>query len=166
MHEHELRCYQYVKRSYAEVSGVLARDPLSLFQRATTTAADRARDLHAKLKVTVAGHEVDRDVRIEVTAVDRSGHPPAALVLPATALSFAWHAASDASLFPSMRAELTIYPLSDDETQLYLHGWYTPPGGLLGDAADAMGGHRLAEASVHRFLDDVAHRLEAEAEAA
>jgi len=84
------------------------------------------------------------------------------MVLPAIALAFTWHAATDARSFPSMRAELTAYPLSDDETALDLHGWYAPPGGLLGSAADALVGHRLAEASVRRFLDDVVRCLETE----
>ena len=73
MREHELRCYQYVNRPYAKVKEILTNDPLHFFQRATSAAATRAQDLVVKLKVTVAGHEVDRDVRIEVTSIDLSG---------------------------------------------------------------------------------------------
>ncbi len=159
MHEHELRCCQSVLRPYASVKDVLVNDPGSLFHDATRAAVTHAHDLVTTLKATFAGHEVDRDVTIDVTSVDLSGRPPSAQLLPAVALSFAWHATSARSLFPSMRAELTVYPLSPEDTQLDLHGWYTPPGGAFGDVADALAGHRIAEATVQRFLDDIVERL-------
>lgn len=159
----EIRCYQYVTRPYSRVSEILTKDPVGFLRRATAAAAMRAEDLVGQMKVDIAGIEVDRDVALDVTLVDTTTKPPAALALPAMALSITWHAAKRASLFPSMRAELTVYPLSADETQLDLHGWYTPPGGLLGSAADALLGHRLAEASVHRFLEDVCERLRTDA---
>ena len=62
-------------------------------------------------------------------------------------------------LFPFMKAELSIYPLTATETQLDLSGHYEPPLGALGTAVDALIGHRLAEASVHRFVTDVAEYL-------
>jgi hypothetical protein len=38
-------------------------------------------------------------------------------------------------------------------------GLTTPPGGVVGNAADWLVGHRIAESSVKRFLDDVAGKL-------
>jgi hypothetical protein len=70
-----------------------------------------------------------------------------------------WEAAKMPRLFPFMKAELAIYPLTATETQLDLSGHYEPPLGLLGDAMNAIAGHRIAEASVHRFLTDVAAYL-------
>jgi hypothetical protein len=61
-----------------------------------------------------------------------------------------------------MRAELSVYPLTATETQLDFAGRYEPPLGALGSAMDAMVGHRIAEASVHRFLQDVAAYLRRE----
>ena len=52
--------------------------------------------------------------------------------------------------------------VSATETPHDLRGTYEPPGGLLGSAADILVGHRIAEASVHRFLDEVASRLSQE----
>ena len=46
-----------------------------------------------------------------------------------------------------------------DETQLDFSGQYEPPLGAVGDAVDALVGHRIAEASVHRFVTDVARYL-------
>jgi len=159
----ELRCYAYIERPYGEVRDVFAKDAGAFFQRATTAAVERAGRLGAKLKVTIVGHELDRDVVIDVTNVDTTHKPPGADVTPAMCLSFRWQARTLASLFPSMRAELTVYPLSPDETELDLHGWYTPPGGALGSAIDALVGHRIARAAVLRFLEDVVERLKVEA---
>ena len=97
------------------------------------------------------------DIDISVTGVEedeaktRTG--------PVTHLHFEWKAAKRAPLFPSMQAELRVYPLTKSETQLDLMGNYDPPMGPLGDALDAIVGHRIAEASVHRFMKDVAEYL-------
>jgi hypothetical protein len=158
----EIRCYEYVNRPYDRIAKILKSDPVGLFRRATTAASERAENVAAKLKVSVAGFEIGKDVNVEVTSVDDSVHAPGEHVGPAIALGVRWVAASAAAFFPAMRAELRIYPLSADETQLDLVGSYTPPGGLLGSAADALAGHRIAQASVHRFLEEVAARLSAD----
>ena len=62
-------------------------------------------------------------------------------------------------LFPLMKAELFIYPLTATETQLDFVGLYEPPLGAVGKAVNAIVGHRLAEVSVHRFVNDVAGYL-------
>ena len=58
-----------------------------------------------------------------------------------------------------MNAELSVYPLTPTETQLDFLGRYEPPLGILGGALDAMVGHHIAQASVHRFVTDVAKYL-------
>ena len=58
-----------------------------------------------------------------------------------------------------MKAELAVYPLTATETQLDFSGSYEPPGGWLGSAVDAVIGHKIAEASVHRFVGQVAEYL-------
>ncbi|CAN5917222.1 hypothetical protein BH11MYX2_BH11MYX2_40020 [soil metagenome] len=70
-----------------------------------------------------------------------------------------WEAEKSPALFPSMSAELTLSPLTAGETQLVLEGEYRAPLGVLGRAADAIVGHRLAEAAVHRLLHDIAEQL-------
>jgi hypothetical protein len=61
-----------------------------------------------------------------------------------------------------MEATLSVYPLSAHETQLDLHGRYRPPLGVVGNALDALVGHRIAEATVLRFVQDIATRINAE----
>ena len=73
------------------------------------------------------------------------------------------HAASQAALFPLMKAELEIQPLSHHPThpltQLGIAGRYRPPAGLLGAVGDALLGHRIAEAAIRNFVTDLAGRV-------
>ena len=78
---------------------------------------------------------------------------------PVTRLLLEWEGASMPGLFPVMKAELSVYPLTVTETQLDFLGVYEPPFGAVGKAMNAVIGHRIAEASVHRFVSDVAAYL-------
>ena len=80
---------------------------------------------------------------------------------PATAVGLSWQAVRGAWLFPAMEATLSLYALSPTETQLDLQGVYRPPMGFFGSALDAVVGHRVAEASVLRFVQDIAEYLRA-----
>jgi hypothetical protein len=159
----ELHCYEYVNVEYDKVRDALGRDAVGIFQRATTLATTRARELASTLRVSIGALEVGTDVKIEVCAIHDN---VSALGDRQTSLEIAWRATNAAALFPSMEATLSIDPLSAHETQLELHGRYRPPLGVVGNAVDAVIGHRLAEASVLRFVQDVAARLKAELGAA
>lgn len=157
---HELRCYEYVNRPYAVVRDALRGDAGGIFSRATKGAAGRANALAASLHVELGSLEVGADVAISVLSIDET---PAAAGRPATThIKLAWKAAHAAAIFPSMEADLAVYPLSKEETQLDLHGLYRPPLGAVGSAVDSMVGHRIADASVHRFVADVASLLKNE----
>jgi hypothetical protein len=157
--KHELRVYDYVNRPYASVREVLRLDPLAIFQRATTTAAARANALGAELHVPLGPIELAADITIRVVSTDRA---PSPFGKEATILALEWKSAKRAALFPTMAATLTAYALTSTETQLELCGTYDPPMGLVGDAIDAIGMHRIAEASVLRWVQDVAAFLRAE----
>ena len=73
-----------------------------------------------------------------------------------------WEAAKAPRLFPEMKGTLSVYALTGTETQLDFEGTYEPPLGPLGRGIDAMIGHRVAEASIHRFVTDVAAYLRSE----
>jgi hypothetical protein len=158
----QLHCYQYVTVPYDDVADALARDAIGLFQRATASATSRASELASTLRVSVGALEVGADVKIEVRGVHDK---VSALGERRTELELAWTAASAAGLFPSMEATLSVYPISAHETQIDLNGRYRPPLGVVGNALDALVGHRLAEASVLRFVQDMATRLQAELDA-
>jgi hypothetical protein len=154
---HELRFYEYVNHPYPAVREAL-RDHPELFQRATTGATGRAGEIAASLSVDLGAVEIGADVKIEVASIDELTSGPGGRI-PTTCLKLRWKAARAAALFPAMEAELFVYPLSSGETQLDLHGHYRPPLGALGSAIDSLVLHRIAEASVHRFVTDVAKFL-------
>jgi hypothetical protein len=155
-----LRCYQYVNRPFPAVRELLRRRPLEVFQHDTTSAAARANAITASLHARVAGLDVGVDVSINVHGTrDDEG---VAGLCPVTRIMLAWEATRASSLFPVMTAELSLWPLTSGETQLEIQGAYRPPLGVVGGAVDAAVGHRLAEATVHRFLDDVVEQLRRE----
>jgi hypothetical protein len=158
---HELRCYDYVNHPYAVVRDALRGGLGGIFERATKAATGRAEALAATLKVELGPLEIGADVAIEVVGMEERDEGPVGRT-PTTYIHVRWKAARAAALFPSMDAELLIYPLSRNETQLELRGRYAPPLGAVGSALDSLVGHRIADASVHRFVTDVAGLLRRE----
>lgn len=152
-----LRCYEYVNRPYEGVRELIHRDPLKLLQRATTSAAARARSLVANLRVQVVGIEIGVDVRVLVRRTRDEERGPGSV--PLTRVELTWEATRLPALFPSMLAEVSAQPLSATETQLEVAGSYWPPLGSIGNAIDATVGHRVAEAAVHRLLVNLAEQI-------
>ncbi len=105
--------------------------------------------------MNIAGLEVAKEIAIRVIDIEED----ASASSPKTVLQIEWEAAESPELFPLMNAELSIYPLTRTETQLDFAGLYKPPAGALGGAVDSIVGHRIAEVSVHRFVEDVATYL-------
>ncbi len=120
-------------------------------------AASRAQSIAAELHVDVGGIGVKTDIKISVKSVEEQVR--GAVANPATRLLPEWEAAAMPRLFPLMRAELSVYPLTATETQLDFSGLYEPPFGAVGKAMNAIAGHRIAEVSVHRFIGDLAECL-------
>jgi hypothetical protein len=153
----EIRTYEYVNHPYDEVRDAILSDPLGTFRSATHAAADRANAIAAALRINVGGVEVGKEIDIRVGAPLESAAELGRQ--PSTRIPIEWEAASRPGLFPLMRAELAIYPITATETQLDFGGVYEPPMGPLGGALDAVVGRRIADASIHRFIADVAHFL-------
>ena len=153
----EIRSFDYVTHSYDKVKEALTGDALEVFRSATQAAASRSQTVAAALEVDIGGLKVMKDVNISVKDVEED--TTGARATPRTRLAIEWAASSSPGLFPLMKAELAIYPLTATETQLDFSGEYQPPMGWLGSAVDAVAGHQIAEASVHRFVNQVASYL-------
>jgi hypothetical protein len=153
----EIRCYDYVNHPYEKVRDTLKRDALSVFQSATKAATSRAESVAAELRVDFGSIGVKADIKIAVKSIDEKVVDAVATQI--TRLVLEWEAASSPGLFPVMKAELCVYPLTSTETQLDFCGVYQPPLGTVGKAMNAVVGYRIAEASVHRFIDEVAGHL-------
>jgi len=152
-----LRCYEYVNRPYDAVRTLLRDRPLELLRRATTSAVARTRELAGNLRVDVGGVEIAVEVSLHIRGVREEAG--VAGVSPVTHVNIGWEATRTPSLFPLMSADLSAWPLTSSETQLAIEGDYTPPLGVVGVAFDAAVGHRIAEAAVHRFLEDVVEEI-------
>ena len=156
----KIRCYDYVNHPYERVRDALKQDALIVFQAATKTAASRAQSVAAELRVDFAGIGVKTDIKIGVKNVDEKAGSSASM--PTTKLTLEWEAAKMPRLFPLMKGDLFVYPLTATETQLDFSGVYRPPFGTVGKTMNAIVGHRIAEVSVHRFVTDVAGYLRRE----
>ena len=154
----EIHCYDYVNHPYARVRDALSTGALNVFHRLPKAAASRAQSIAAELHVDVGGVGVKSDIRISIKNVEEK-LLDAALSTPVTRLQLEWEGATMPGLFPLMKAELSIYPLTATETQLDFWGIYEPPFGPVGKAMNAIVGHRIAEVSVHRFISGVAEYL-------
>ena len=148
MSDQVLYCHDYVNQPYPRVRELLLADPHQVFRRATAAVASGAAELHVRL----AGVEIGAEIAIEILGIENDY----AYNRPATKISLEWRVARTMRIFPTMKADLLLFALSETETQLELRGRYQPPAGKLGDAIDAAVGHRLAEASVTKFLQQVA----------
>jgi len=154
---HRVRSFDYVNHPYDQVREILTADAVAVFRDATRAATSRTRAVASALRVDIAGLEVAKEIAIRVRDVAESAG--SAKSAPVTRLAIEWEAATAPGLFPLMKAELAVYPLTATETQLDFSGNYEPPGGWLGSAVDTVIGHKIAEASVHRFVSQVAAYL-------
>ena len=153
----EIRAFDYVNHSFDVVRDELLANAASVFGSATHAAQSRAESVAAELRVSLGALQVAAPIEIALGTPSESQDGPGRtpkLVIPIT-----WKAVERSALFPIMNAELSVYPLTATETQLDFGGHYDPPLGVLGSAIDAAVGYRIAEASVHRFLADVAKFL-------
>ena len=153
----EIRCYDYVNHPYERVRDALKQNALRVFQSATKTAASRAQSVAAELRVDFGVIGVKTDIKIAVKSVKEKVRSSNSV--PSTTLRLEWEAAKMPRLFPLMKGELSVYPLTSSETQLDFSGVYKPPFGTVGKTMNTIVGHRIAEVSVHRFINDVAGYL-------
>jgi len=71
-------------------------------------------------------------------------------------VAFAWQAASGTSLFPMLDADFEVARFGSGQSMLAIRGSYDPPAGHIGDRADQLLCHRIAEATLRSFLEDIA----------
>jgi len=153
----EIRSYDYVNHPYDRVRAALKQNAAVVFQSATKAAADRAQSVASELHVDFGGIGVKKDINISVKSLEEKLVDLAST--PIMRLELEWEAASAPRLFPFMKAELSVYPLTATETQLDFLGVYEPPFGAVGKTINTIVLHRIAEASVHRFVGEVAAYL-------
>jgi hypothetical protein len=157
-----VRAYDYVNQPYEPVRDAIGRDAKSIFERATHVAEQRSESIAGALSVDIAGIEVRKNIDITILSIEEDKPASGGALSRVTHVKLEWQASESAKLFPLMHADLRIYPLSHTETQVELVGEYDPPMGVLGTVVDAIAGHRIAEASVHRFVRSLVEQLRAD----
>jgi hypothetical protein len=153
----EIRSHDYVNHPYAAVRDALVKDPAAVLSAATNAAAARARDVAAALHVNIGPLDIGTQIAVTVGEIREESYGGSTSRV--TRIPIEWSATQRAGLFPVMNAELSVFPLTATETQIEFVGRYEPPMGIIGGAFDATVGHRIAQASVHRLVSDVAKYL-------
>jgi hypothetical protein len=118
---------------------------------AAAAAGDHDR-LLVEVGLAVGSHEMTRPATLEV-------RQPVTLGTSVISLPFHLRMAEHAGLFPELEGGLDAAWLGPGTTHLALTAQYEPPLGLLGQAADGILLHRVAELVAQRFLEEVARRL-------
>ena len=155
MVERQLYLYEYVVAPFEEVVRVVRDEGARVFESATEEAVSGAERVQADLVVDLGGFEVGREVEISVGELIE-------VQSMCVKTHLDWHASELSALFPSLSADLEIAALATGDnplTQVTMVGHYDPPLGVLGALGDAVFGHRLAEAALHRFLNTTVDRL-------
>lgn len=142
--------YAPVSRPFADVSRDLAGDP-------RTWLPEPAQPCDGGFEVRLhAEHALPPPVasRTAIVTVGPVAVGPHGLLRAVT-----WRAAGHDQLFPVLTADLEVEPLGDEATQVSLMGTYRPPLSVVGGAADALVGHRIAQACVRTFVESLAGKV-------
>jgi hypothetical protein len=134
------------------VEDVLLPTPSTWLPRLADQASARGEELLAQVGIGPPAGGLRKRVRVEFGPVVRY---PSRTTLPMT-----WHPTGVATLFPVLEADLEIGMLGSGRTQLGLNARYRPPLGTVGRAIDRALLHRVAEATVKDFLDQVGDAIQ------
>jgi len=108
-----------VNHPYQRVRDALQKDAPAVFQSATKSAVSRAQSVTTELHVDFGGIGIKADVKVSVKNIEEKVDT---MPSPTTRLLLEWEGATMPGLFPLMKAELSIYPLTPNETQFGLPG--------------------------------------------
>jgi hypothetical protein len=134
---------------------ILCGDPGCVFADRSTAEERQARCFHTTLGVEAGGGGVQQAVVVATGLPDTTDDT---VTLPVQ-----WHAAGHERLFPTFTGALEVRG-EGLKTQVTLRGAYTVPLGIVGRFGDGVVGRRAARQSLTSFVEQVARRLDAEAD--
>ena len=146
-----MRYYVELPAPVAAIEAALVQDPAAWLPGLADDARRHGTRLLAEAGFRMPVGAVTRGV---VVTVGRAVRFPSKLAMP-----ISWEPSGAEPLLPDLDADLEVGPLGPARTQLAINATYTPPLGAVGRTADRLLLHRLAEATVKRFLDQVGGRL-------
>ncbi len=142
-----LRSYVELNLPIADVEEALLHTPAEWIPGLASSAEERGDQLLGEVGFPVSGRQVGKQVEIELGAPVRT---PGRTWLPIT-----WRATGPRGIFPTLEGELEVAALGPHLTQLGLSARYKPPFGLVGESLDRALLHRVAEATIHDFVERV-----------
>lgn len=147
--------YDYADVSFDEATALLAADASALLQDATDATERHGAEVASRLHLPFGGFDLGRGITIEVGEVE-------AVEELRSRVPMTWTSSVHPTLYPTLdgHLEVTAISLEPPQVQVTLVGAYTPPLGLVGAAAQPLGGRRLVDTTVHQFVRDVAARLQ------
>lgn len=143
--------HTFEKIPFAHATAVLRGDPVNWLPEPATPRED-GYVVTMRAAGLLPAPEVDAIVTVEPATIDRK----ALFVRPIT-----WRAATADRLFPTLTADLEIEAVNGTAIRFALVGSYRPPVSVVGEAADRLVGHHIAEAVVRTFLEGIAERMNA-----
>lgn len=139
--------FTYIDLPAGVVRAHLLEGPQAWLDSLATHAAAQGDALSLRLGPHGSRSALGKRIAVEVgEPVARDG---------ATLVPLMWKATGAPALFPVFSGDLEIAAIGGAETQLSIWGRYDPPLGTLGEALDRFGLHRIAEASVRAFLQEL-----------
>jgi hypothetical protein len=129
------------------VEQALLASPATWLPRLADRAGTRGEELLTEVGIGPAFRGLRKRVQVELGPVVR--HPSR------TTLAMTWQPTGAGALLPVLEADLEIGALGAHRSQLALNASYRPPLGTVGRAIDRALLHRVAEATVKDFLDQV-----------
>jgi hypothetical protein len=147
-----VRYFLEIELPFDKVEGALLQSPRAWMPGVAADAEMRGERLLAEVGFGGPGHRLGRKVEVEVGEVIRF---PSKTVLP-----ISWRAVAAEALFPSLEADIEVAALGATRTQLSVSARYRPPFGLVGRIVDRALLHRVAEATLKDFLDQVGQALQ------
>jgi hypothetical protein len=135
----------------AQVERSLLASPSEWLSAVAGAAQERGDGLLAEVGVGPLGTRLRRRVQLRLGAPVRF---PSMTSLPLT-----WEPVGLEGLLPRLDASIELGSLGEDRTQLAISARYRPPLGAVGQVIDRILLHRVAEATVKDFLDQLGHAV-------
>jgi hypothetical protein len=146
-----VRYFVEIPAAFQVIEERLLRSPEAWMPGLARDAEERGELLLAEVGFGPHGARLEKEVQIDL------GVPiqfPSKTVLP-----MSWRATGAEGLFPSLEADVEVAALGPKRTQLSISARYRPPLGVVGRAIDRALLHRVAEATLKDFLDQVSDSL-------
>ncbi len=144
-----------VPTPYTVACRLLRDQPELLLQPATEAAAGAHDEPAPVLDVELGVFTFSKELALQVGEFEESTEPR-----QRARRKVRWEAAEHPGLYPVMDASIEICPLSGEEVQVKLVGWYRPPLSVVGAVADRLAMRRVADASLQRLFRRLAATLE------